>query len=66
MRINRQGMKILGCLLVSFIFTHRASADQPVKTIAHIKPAVVAIASFHKTRAPALKFVGSASWWATD
>lgn len=59
MRLNRHNFKMIGCLLAGLVLTHKASADQRVKTIADVKPAVVAIASFHKTRAPALKFIGS-------
>lgn len=59
MHFNRHSVKIVGCLLVSFVLAQQASADQRIETIAQVKPAIVAIASFHRTRVPALKFAGS-------
>lgn len=51
--------RIAYCLLASLVITTPAWAEQRIKTIAQVKSAVVAIASYHKTRVPAFEFIGS-------
>ncbi|HEV2612174.1 MAG TPA: serine protease [Noviherbaspirillum sp.] len=41
------------------LFLSSAKADNAPKTIAQLKPSVVAIATLHKTRVPAMKFIGT-------
>jgi serine protease Do len=49
----------IGCLLLSMQVSASALADERIETIKRIKPSVVAIATWNKTRVPALKFVGT-------
>jgi S1-C subfamily serine protease len=62
--LRRKVLKWLGNLTVmgvacNLTFMSLAAADNVPKTIAQLKPSVVAIATVHKTRVPAMKFIGT-------
>ena len=52
-------MKILSCFLVLLALINTAVADELVSAIDGVKPSVVGIGSFQKTRSPALSFIGT-------
>jgi S1-C subfamily serine protease len=52
-------MKTLFCLLLLLSLLNPAAADELVRAIDDIKPSVVGIGSFQKTRTPALSFVAT-------
>jgi serine protease Do len=52
-------IRFIVCFLIVSLFTSRLWASEISRTIQTIKPSVVGIASYEKTRVPAVRFIGT-------